>query len=479
MTRQWLTSIAICLATICQGFAQPDDAEPTESATRPGPAKVFVIPIREEIGKTELFILRRGLKSAITEEADTVILNMETPGGRLDITLEMMEALDKFPGKKITFVNDEAISAGAIIASVTDEIHFSPKATIGAAEVIMGTGQDVSEGLKRKLNSYMGAKIRSYSGDNPTRADVIRAMMDPDFEFKIGDTVIKPKDELLSLTATEAMTPYGEPAQPLLGSGISEDLDSLISSLHGTDAEVSKLEVTWSEKTARYLAAITPILIALGMLALFVEFKTPGFGVFGVVGAILMGTVFLGQYVAGLSGQEPILFFFLGALLVALEVLLFPGLLIGFITGALLMFGSLLWAMLDHWPNEPLPTLDGDALTIPLAQILGGFLIAIFLFIAIVRFLPNAGPFGRMVLQTSIAGEPVIGAPITTAPSAPKGRNLVGLSGRAATALFPSGQIEIDGHRYEARLAVGSADAGTPIKVTKATEFALIVEVLS
>lgn len=463
--------------------AVPEAAPVAAPSPTPKPAsgnggRVIVIPIREQIASPELFILRRGLKQAIEEKADTVILDMKTPGGALDVTLEMMEALDRFPGRKITFVNDEAISAGAIIASVTDEIHFSPKSTIGAAEVIMGTGQDVGEGLKRKLNSYMGAKIRAYSDGNPQRANVIRAMMDPEFEFKIGEIVIKPKGELLSLTATEANQTYGNPPAPLLGAGISESVAKLVETLHGSSAEVRHLEVTWSEKAAQYLTAIAPILLGLGMLALFIEFKTPGFGVFGIAGLSLVAIVFLSQYVAGLSGHEPLLVFLLGVVLVAVEIFFFPGTLVAALTGLALMFGSLVWAMLDQWPDQPL-SIDGDVLAIPLAKVLGGFVIAIALFLGLLKFLPKGSRLAGFVLETAVGGEPRPGTPLLDAASAPRGSDLLGRTGRAVTALFPSGQVEIDGHRYEARLAVGFAESGTPVRVGKITDFGLIVEVLS
>ena len=66
------------------------------------------------------------LKDAIREKAELVILDMDTPGGELGVTLEIMEEiienLEKFDGKIITYVNDEAISAGAYIAIATSEM---------------------------------------------------------------------------------------------------------------------------------------------------------------------------------------------------------------------------------------------------------------------------------------------------------------------------------------------------------------------
>src|SRR5476651_1489857 len=105
-------------------------------ADAPSPAKrarVVVIPVRDEIASPELFILRRGLKDAEAEKADLVVLDMKTPGGALDTTFDIMEALGKFSGKTITYVNSEAMSAGAFIAATTEEIWFSPDGVIGAA----------------------------------------------------------------------------------------------------------------------------------------------------------------------------------------------------------------------------------------------------------------------------------------------------------------------------------------------------------
>jgi membrane-bound serine protease (ClpP class) len=53
---------------------------------------------------------------------------------------------------------------------------------------------------------------------------------------------------------------------------------------------------------------------------------------------------------------------------------------------------------------------------------------------------------------------------------------LVGREGVAGTDLFPSGQVEIDGRRYEARLELGFVETGTAVRVVRRTDFGLIVE---
>lgn len=443
-------------------------------------AKVVVIPLREPIAKPELYILRRALKEAIEQEVDTVVLDMETPGGSLDVTFEMLQALGKFSGKTVTYINREAISAGALISAGTDEIYFSPDGIIGAAAPVLATGQDIEGAMRSKIVSYLKARVRSVSEGKGYRGEVISAMIDIDSEFKIGDEVIKQKGELLSLTAQESLKTYGDPPQALLGTGIAENLEALLDRLHGAgNYSVASFEVTWSEKLAQYLTRITPLLLALGLLCLFIEFKTPGFGVFGISGITLLGLVFFGQFVAGLSGHEPILLFLLGVILVAVELFFFPGVMLLALSGVALMLGSLVWAMADLWPREPIP-ISGDVFVMPLVNVLAGVVLAVLLFIALLKYLPNGGLWGRMVLNSAVAGEPPVARALAGGGlGEPVAASLVARTGIAATALFPSGQVEIDGRRYEARLAMGFAEAGTPVIVTGLAEFGLIVEVLS
>ena len=460
----------------------PAGSAPAAEAASGGkpPAKVVVIPIRAQIAKPELYILRRGLKEAIERKVDTVVLDMETPGGALDVTFEMLKALEKFPGRTVTYVNREAISAGALISAGTDEIHFAPAGVIGAAAPVLATGGEIDATMKAKINSYLKARVRSISEGKGYRGEVLSAMIDADYEFKIGDKVIKAKGELLSLTAQEAVKTYGDPPQPLLGAGIAENLEALLDRLHGAgNHSVVRLEITWSERLAQYITALTPILLGLGLLSLFIEFKTPGFGVFGVAGILLLGVVFFGHYVAGLSGHEPALFFLLGVLLVAVDLFLLPGTMVPALAGGALMLGSLVWAMLDLWPGEPV-SFEGGMLLRPLANVMTGVGLAVVVSLAIFKFLPKGGPWGRLVLESSVGGVP---GPVRALNSGggegPAVVELLGQSGVAATALFPSGQVEISGRRYEAKLEMGFAEAGAPVKVTGISEFGLIVEVLS
>jgi membrane-bound serine protease (ClpP class) len=107
--------------------------------------------------------------------------------------------------------------------------------------------------------------------------------------------------------------------------------------------------------------------------------------------------------------------------------------------------------------------------------------IAVVLFLLILKLLPKDGPWGRLILESAVAGEPgpLRALNVPDSGEAPPSSSLVGCKGVAVTSLFPSGQVEIDGKRYEAKLAMGFAEAGTAVTVTGTSEFSLIVEALS
>jgi membrane-bound serine protease (ClpP class) len=233
--------------------------------------------------------------------------------------------------------------------------------------------------------------------------------------------------------------------------------------------------VTWSERLAVWLNAISPVLLGLGLLALFIEFKTPGFGIFGISGIVLLALVFLGHYVAGFSGHEPMLFFAAGMLLLAAEVFFFPGVVVMAVTGVLLMLGSLVWAMADIWPGEPLK-FTGDLFVEPLTNLGLGIVIALAFGIALVRYLPRGWMWDRMILASAIAADAQGGHGNASGKEAAA---LVGQRGVTVSALRPAGQVEVDGKRYEARVEVGALDAGTAVVVTRRTDFGLVVEKVS
>ena len=218
--------------------------------------------------------------------------------------------------------------------------------------------------------------------------------------------------------------------------------------------------------------------MGLGILLLFIEFKTPGFGIFGIGGLILLGIFFISHYIAGLAGNEPFFFFILGVLLIVLELFVLPGSLIFALTGIILMLGSLLWTMVDFWPSSG----DGDdgqggfnitpeMLTEPLMQFVLGIAITFAGALIIARFLKGSWFERQLVLENAAGGDSqtIRKERESKLPSS-------GSKGIALTPLHPGGRVEIAGQRYEARCVVGSIDRGKSIRVVSSSDFDLIVE---
>ena len=153
--------------------------------------------------------------------------------------------------------------------------------------------------------------------------------------------------------------------------------------------------------------------LLLGMLLLFVEFKTPGFGFFGIGGIVAIATFFITQNIAGLAGNEVVLLFIIGVILVLLELLFFAGVLVFAASGILLMFGALLWAMIDYWPAGK-TVINAELFLGPMMNLIFGAIISICGALLLSKMLQGSWFERRMVLSdvsasTATSAQPASG----------------------------------------------------------------------
>jgi membrane-bound serine protease (ClpP class) len=364
---------------------------------------------------------------------------MNTYGGRLDSAEKITGILNHATIPTYTYVNSNAGSAGSLIALATKHIYMAPVSAIGAAAPILSTGEDLPPTEKEKTISYWSALVRSTALRNEHNPDIGEAFMNKDKEVKIGDRVIHPKGSLLTLSAQEATEKIG--GRPVLADGIAESLPDLMQKA-GLKGDLVQIQPSGFEQLAFWLTQLAPLLLLGGILGAYLEFKIPGFGIAGIVSIICFALFFLGHYFAGLAGWETVALFVLGIVFVLLEILFFGHSTVVFgVVGALLMFASLLWAMIDRYPGQKfLPT--GQMLKIPLLNLLLTFLGAAILIVILARYLPQTSIYRRFVLSTSSPpGPSLAGTPrsfATALPLAP------GMRGRALTILRPSGKAEFE-----------------------------------
>lgn len=426
-----------CLfACILAGFFSLGGAEARETI---GKGDVVVVPLQGEVSQSLGLFLRRAEKAAESEGAAAIIFEMDTYGGELEAAEKITGILNHATIPTYTYINSNAGSAGALIALATQHIYMAPVSAIGAAAPILSTGEDLPPTAKEKTISYWSALVRGSAQRNGHNPDIGEAFINKEKEVKIGDRVIHPKGSLLTLNAQEATEKIN--GKPVLADGIAESLPDLVQKA-GLQGQVVEFVPSGFEQLAFWLTALAPLLLLGGIIGAYLEFKIPGFGFAGIISAICFALFFLGHYFAGLAGWEVVGLFVLGVIFVLVEILFFAHSTIVFgILGVLLMFGSLLWAMIDRYPGQTFfPT--GNMLKIPLLNFFATLAAAAILIAILARFLPRTSIYRRFILSTtnppgpSLAGVPR--AFTTALPLTP------GMRGRALTILRPSGKAQFE-----------------------------------
>jgi membrane-bound serine protease (ClpP class) len=372
---------------------------PAQNQAETGKA-VYVIPVRDQIATPVVYVVRRGIKQAMEAKADAIILDMDTNGGALTATTEIVEAIEKFKGLTATYVNRNAFSAGAFIAVATQKIYMAPQSVIGAAAPIMmgptGGVEGMPDTVERKMTSGVSALVRTSAEKNGHNIEVIEGMINKNKEVKVDDEVINEKGEILTLTNLQAEKKYGPDQKPLLSLGTVESIDALIAELGFAGAKVVRVDPTGAERVASWLTTIGPLLLLVGIVGTYIEMKTPGFGIPGIVGVVSFILYFAGGYIAGLSGLEWTVVFVIGLALFLLEIFVFPGtLFIGLIGGAM-MLAALVMAMVDFYPGMPaVPSFA--ALQTSLLNVLLAAAVAMVLILLLSRYILKVPMFHRLV----------------------------------------------------------------------------------
>jgi membrane-bound serine protease (ClpP class) len=436
---------------------------------------VFVIPVREDIATPLIYLVRRGVKQAIEAKSDLLILDMDTNGGRLDSTEKILEALAQFKGQTATFVNRKAFSAGAFIAVGTQKIFMAPHSVIGAAApLLMGPGGQIEklpEAVEAKMTSAVRALVRTSAEKNGYNVAVVEAMIDRNREVQIDGEVINPKGEILTLTNIQAEREFGSPPKPLLSSGTVEGIDELVAKLGYKTAHITRVTPTGAEKFASFLTLISPLLLLAGIVGIYIEFKTPGFGFPGIVGLVAFALYFLGGYVAGLSGLEWTVVFALGLSLFVLELFFFPGTLLLGITGAAMMLAALVMAMVDFYPGMPaVPSFH--LVQQSLFNVLFTCGVAMVVMILLSRYLLKTPLFHRLV-ATGTSGS------ITVARLAEAQASRVGEIGVAIAPLRPGGKAQFGSAILDVMSQGEMIERGTRVRIVSFSGHEAVVEALA
>jgi membrane-bound serine protease (ClpP class) len=377
-------------------------------------------------------------------EADVVIIEMDTYGGVLTDAKEIVDIVMKFPKPVWVFINSDAASAGALISIACDSIYMSPGATIGAATVVDGSGEKAPD----KYQSYMRSIMRSTAEENNRNPRIAEGMVDETLEIDS----ISPAGQVITFTTDEAMK-YG------YCEGKVRSIDEILTRNGIEDYELIPFQLSGPEKIVSFFLNpfVSGILILLIVGGLYFELQTPGVGFPGLAAAIALVLYLVPYYLTGLAQNWEIIAFFVGIILIALEIFVIPGFGVAGIAGIGLTVVSLVLIMVnndafnfDFVPSENLFA----ALLATLTGLLGGIIL---LFVGGSR-LADSKFFKRVALTTTQNKMQGYTSSFFT-------DQMKGKTGIAHTVLRPGGKVLIEGKVYDAYTQGEYINKGESIEV--------------
>ena len=466
-----LLSFAAVLAVTGDGQAQDAPA-------------VVVAPIQGEIDLGLAPFLDRVLEDAETDGAAAVLLEIDTPGGRLDAVLEMRESLLASPVRTIAFIDTTALSAGALVALASEEIHVVPGGIMGAATPVdAGTGASADA----KVVSAVRSIFRATAQQRDRAPQVAEAMVDPAVEIE----GLVDEGELLTLDDRQML-------EAGYADSVVSSRDELLRDLDLAERPTVEVAPSLAERLVRVLTSslLAPLLLSIGVWLLVGDLLSGGVGIGAAIGVVLLGAFFYGHLLAGLSGWEDVLLVAVGVVLLLVEVFVVPGVGIAGILGVLALLGGGVLAMVNRdFDLVPMSQLLAVAGRVTLTFLL----VSIVIITVIVLLLRRSGGEGLRVstermqggsrpttarwLQWFGSGEVLAPDAEPAADGPPRGRPdplprgaLLGRQGVALSDLRPAGVARIDGHRIDVVTEGEWLAAGDPVTVITDEGYRRVVE---
>jgi len=213
------------------------------------------------------------------KSAKLIILEIDTPGGRVDSALKIKDIILASKLDIYAFVNTHAISAGALIAMACDKIVMTPASVIGDSAPVYQKGGEMKRAGEKTI-SALRAVFTALAEKNNKPVRVAQAMVDSDIILtKARDGISKKKDKLLTLSTKEAI-------KVKIADIKAKNLLDLLNQLKMQKKEVEFLDYSASDQILSFLTnpILTSLLLTLGSLGLIFEIKAPGWGIAGTLG---------------------------------------------------------------------------------------------------------------------------------------------------------------------------------------------------
>lgn len=280
---RWAFAAFTASSTLCLGMIVVALTLPTFAA--PASSHVLKIILNDTIQPITDEYIGRALTEAKNTNADAVLIQINTPGGLVDSTREIIEKIVDSPVPVIVYVTpsgSRAASAGFFILESADIAAMAPGTNTGAAHPVTIGGSKMDDIMKQKIENDLAAFMRSVASRRGRNVDVAESAVRESKSFteqealsqKLIDYVASSEDDLFRQIE----------AKPI------KRFDGKTVTLHLSGASIRPFEMTLKQKILDHLMDpnVAFILLVVGVLALYVEFNHPGAVVPGTVGVIFI-----------------------------------------------------------------------------------------------------------------------------------------------------------------------------------------------
>jgi len=312
--------------------------------------------------------LYRKLETARQRNADLVVLQIDSPGGELEASLKIADHLLKLDwAHTVAYVPREALSGAAIVALGADEIVMSPRARLGDAGPIF-LGEDfLFRHAPEKIRSNLAQQVRDLAEARGRPPALAEAMVNMDLVVhRVRD---RDADQITYLSDKEIESSPNpqqwERIQPVFESreghflevnglravelGLAEATAQSVVEVearYGLAGPMPVLERTGLDNavTILNLPLVTGLLFVVGLVALLIEFSSPGIGLGGLAAILCFAIFFWSRFLGGTAGWLEVTLFLVALAFLGLELFVIPGFGIAGVTGIVLLSISLVLA---------------------------------------------------------------------------------------------------------------------------------------
>ena len=496
-------------------------AEAADSAGTVGKAasqgrRAAVIPVEEQVDFGLKAFLERAVKEALETKPDVIVFKVNTYGGELQSAFDIVDIMTGITQcSTYAYVEQKAISAGALISLANNRIAMGRATTIGDCAPIT-QGQEGIVMLGEKIQSPLRAKFRTLAERNGYPTLLTEAMVTADlgvvaavpgdslrkalaegqatartagagggadsardgpaagivtpdtpyrfFTAKQWDNLsdkdkqaykshktVAAEGQLLTLTDQEARE-YG------LSQGSFGSFDEFLASKGWTKS--GEWATTWSEDMVRVIGTFAPVLMLIGFGALYLEFKTPGLSLFGFIGLACLGIVFGSKFAVGLADHTELLLLLAGMAFILAEMYLFPGTFIAGGLGVILLIVALTLSLQDYTLPDPEMPWEAKDMVQNIALTVGTAGLAVLIPVFAARWLLPNLPAGMQVISGATLAEARAVAPEALAVAQ-------GSKGTSRTALRPTGKAQFGDRTLEVSSRGEFIEAGRPLEVVR------------